>query len=69
MIEEISNCLDGIDQVWRYARFIDSELANWLDNVRLSQHAAMMKRFRSYQEGLPSAGGDQIHFGNTDMSV
>jgi hypothetical protein len=56
-------------QVWLYARFIDSVLANLLDSVRLSQHAAMMKRFKSYQQALPSVGSDQIHFGNTDMSV
>jgi hypothetical protein len=69
MIEESSNCLNGIDQVWRYARFIDAELATLLDNIRLSQHAAMMTRFKSYQEALPSVRGGAMTFQNPDMSV
>jgi hypothetical protein len=39
MIDQTLQCREHIDQVWRYSRFIDPELAAVLEDIRFSQHA------------------------------
>jgi hypothetical protein len=67
MVGESAMVAEGIDQVWRYARFIDAELAALLDDVRLSQHAEMMARMREYEKAL--IGGGTLTIENSDLSV
>jgi hypothetical protein len=64
VIDESAKCLDCIDQVRRYARFIDAELAARLDDVRLSQHVAMMARMREYRS--VAIGGGQVMLDNPE---
>ena len=63
MVEQDTQCRGFIDQIWRYARFIDSELAALLDGIQFSQHAASL---RSLKE-IGRLAGD-LKLGNTDMA-
>lgn len=52
MVDEGASCIEAVDQVWRYARYIDAELAGLLDDVRLSQHAANISSMKEYRAAV-----------------
>jgi hypothetical protein len=59
-----TQCLDYIDQLWRYSRFIEPELATHLDALRFSLMSRFLQPFRGQS-------ADTVYrvFNNPDLSV
>jgi len=53
-------CVDNIARVWRFSRFLDSELVALLNEIEFSRHSAAMKDVREYylRPGIQIGKGD-----------
>jgi hypothetical protein len=60
MMDQDLQCRSYLDQIWRYSRFIDSELAGLLEEIRFSQHSRSLNFWRGEGAGMA---------GNADMSA
>jgi hypothetical protein len=63
MVDQDVQCRGSIDQIWRYARFIDSELAALLDGIQFSRHAASLHSLKE----IGRLAGD-LKLGNDNMA-
>jgi hypothetical protein len=64
LIGQNSQCLANIDQLWRYARFLDPELARHLDALRLSAMTRILSTVRDL-----NANAISRVLNNPDLSV
>jgi hypothetical protein len=63
MIDQDLQCQRYIDQIWRYSRFIDAELAALLEDIRFSQHSRSLGFWKQVNGDRP------LKAGNADMTA